>query len=70
MVKYDLTILDGAIQITNVRGSVEGLGLQIVLDYTAGQTVYVNGKAVSPVKVENGKAYVNVAFGAVIVEVR
>lgn len=70
MVKYDLMIMDGVVQISNVRGNTAGLQFQIALDYVAGQTVYVNGVAVSPTKVENGKAFVNVAMGAVIVEIR
>ena len=69
-VKYDLTIYENAIQLNNVRGDVSGLTLTLALDYTAGQTVYVNGVAVEPNTVENGKAYVTVNFGATIVEVR
>ena len=69
-VKYDLKIYENAIQLINVRGNTAGLKLQVALDYTAGQTVYVNGVAVTPEKTENGKAYVTVAFGATVVEVR
>ena len=72
-VKYDLTIYANGLQLTNVRaGDVDttGLKLQIALDYTDGQTVYVNGVATTPDKTENGKAYVTIAFGAAIVEVR
>ena len=69
-VKCDLTIYENAIQLSNVRGDVSGLTLTVALDYTEGQTVYVNGVKVEPEKVENGKAYVTVNFGATIVEVR
>jgi hypothetical protein len=69
-VKYDLKIYKNAIQLINVRGTTAGLELQVALDYTEGQKVYVNGFAVTPDKVENGKAYVTVAFGATVVEVR
>ncbi|MBQ7913061.1 MAG: InlB B-repeat-containing protein [Clostridia bacterium] len=68
-VKYDLTIRDGAIQLNNVRGTTDGLTLTVALDYTEGQTVYVNGIPVTH-EVVDGKAYVTVNFGAVIVEVR
>jgi hypothetical protein len=69
-VKYDLTIYENAIQLNNVRGNASGLKLTVALDYEAGQTVYVNGIKVEPKKVENGKAYVTVNFGATIVEVK
>jgi hypothetical protein len=70
MVKYDATICKNAIVINNVRGDTAGLQLQLALNYTQGQKVYVNGVEVQPTKVENGKAYVTVAFGAAIVQVR
>ena len=70
-VKYDLTIYDNAIQLNNVRGGdVSGLSLTVALNYTNGQTVYVNGVAVTPDKIADGKAYVTVDFGATIVEVK
>ena len=71
-VKYDLKITGNSVQITDVRGSVSGLGLQIVLKYTDGQSVYVNGVKLSSdgYTVENGKVTVNVDFGATVVEVR
>ena len=69
-VKYDLTIFDNAIQLNNVRGDASGLKLTVALNYTAGQTVYVNGIKTTNFTVENGKAYVTVDFGATIVEVR
>ena len=71
MVKYDLTIYDNAIQITDVRGTTTGLKLQVVLDKANGQKVYVNGAETNDYTESNGKVYVNVAtFGATIVEVR
>ncbi len=69
-VKYDLTIFENAIQLNNVRGDASGLTLTVALDYANGQSVYVNGAKVTPDKVENGKAYVTVNFGATIVEVK
>ncbi len=74
-VKYDLTIYENAIQLNNVRTDAEGaditgLELTVVLDYTAGQSVYVNGMKTSDYTVENGKVYVTVAMGATIVEVK
>ena len=70
-VKYDLTIYENAIQLTNVRGTVGDLELTVSLDYTEGQSVYVNGaKLTSGYAVENGKVSVTVDFGAAIVEVR
>ena len=69
-VKYDLTIYENAIQLNNVRGDANGLKLTVALNYAAGQTIYVNGKAVEADKLENGKAYVTIDFGATIVEVR
>ena len=71
-VKYDLKITGNSVQITDVRGNVSGLGLQIVLNYTDGQSVYVNGVKLSSdgYTVENGKVIVNVNFGATVVEVR
>ncbi len=69
-VKYDLTIYENAIQLNNVRGDVKGLSLTVALDYTEGQSVYVNGSKVSEPTVENGKVYVTVAMGATIVEVK
>ena len=70
-VKYDLTIYDNAIQLNNVRGGdVSGLSLTVALNYTNGQTVYVNGVAVTPNEIADGKAYVTVNFGATIVEVK
>ena len=70
-VKYDLKIFDNALQISNVRGDVEDLKFQIVLDCTDGQKIYVNGADyTAKARIENGKAYVTVDMGAVIVEVR
>jgi hypothetical protein len=69
-VKYDLTIYENAIQLNNVRGDVTGLSLTVALDYTAGQSVYVNGSKVKNPIVENGKVYVTVDMGATIVEVK
>lgn len=69
-VEYDLIAYKNGIQISSVRGDTAGLTLQIVLDYTAGQSVYVNGVKVSNPKVENGKVYVTVSMGATIVEVK
>jgi hypothetical protein len=69
-VKYDVTIYENAIQISNVRGIVKGLKFQIALDCAAGEKIYVNGVETTPVKTENGKAYVLVDMGATIVEVR
>jgi hypothetical protein len=70
MVKYDVTIYHGAIQISNVSGDTNGLKFQIALDYTEGQTVYVNGQAVTPDDVVDGKVYVTVDMGATIVAVK
>jgi hypothetical protein len=69
-VKYDLKIYENAIQLSDVRGNAAGLTLQVALKYTEGQKVYVNGAEVEPTKVENGKAYVTVDFGPVVVEVK
>ena len=74
-VKYDLTICENAMQITSIseEEAAKGLSLQVVFD--APETdykVYVNGFALdaSAYTVEDGKIYVNVSLGNVIVEVR
>ena len=69
-VEYDLVAYKNGVQITSVRGETAGLKFQIVLDYTAGQSVYVNGIKSSNYTVENGKVYVTVDMGATVVEVR
>ena len=69
-VKYDLTIYENAIQLNNVRGDATGLTLTLALDYTDGQTIYVNGVEYTNYTTENGKVYVTVDMGATIVEVR
>ena len=69
-VKYDLTLYENAVQLNNVRGDATGLSLTVALNYTDGQSVYVNGMKVSDYTVENGKVYVTVDMGATVVEVR
>ena len=69
-VEYDLIAYKNGVQISSVRGDTAGLTLQIVLDYTAGQSVYVNGVKVSNPVTENGKVYVSVDMGATVVEVK
>ncbi|MBR2646329.1 MAG: hypothetical protein IKD47_02055, partial [Clostridia bacterium] len=69
-VEYDLKAYKDGIQITSVRGDTEGLQLQIVLNWADGDKLYVNGVETNNYTVENGKVYVTVAMGAMIVEVR
>ena len=69
-VEYDLKAYKNGVQITSVRGDTTGLSMQIVLNYVAGQKVYVNVVETSNYTVENGKVCVTVDFGATIVEVK
>jgi hypothetical protein len=71
-VKYDLTIFDDCFQITSVRGNVSGQEIQAVFDVSDKNNykVYVNGVETSNYKLEDGKIYVTLSFGAAIVEVR
>ena len=69
-VEYDLKASKNGVQITSVRGDTTGLSMQIVLNYVAGQKVYVNGVETTNYTVENGKVCVTVDFGATIVEVK
>ena len=71
-VKYDLTIFEDCLQITSVRGAVNGQKIQAVFDVSGktGYKVYVNGTQTNDYTVKNGKVYVSVDFGAAIVEVR
>lgn len=69
-VEYDLKAYKNGVQITSVRGDTTGLSMRIVLNYVAGQKVYVNGVETSNYTVENGKVCVTVDFGATIVEVK
>ncbi|MBR2337132.1 MAG: hypothetical protein IKA61_04215 [Clostridia bacterium] len=69
-VKYDLKITENTVVITDVRGDTTGLSLQIALDITGSQSVYVNGVKVDSPTVVDGKVIVTVAFGATIVEVK
>ena len=71
-VKYDLTIFEDCLQITSVRGAVDGQKIQAVFDVSGktGYKVYVNGVQTNDYTVKDGKVYVSVDFGAVIVEVR
>ena len=69
-VEYDLKAYKNGVQITSVRGDTTDLSMRIVLNYVAGQKVYVNGVETSNYTVENGKVCVTVDFGATIVEVK
>ena len=69
--KYDVTIYDNALQISAVRGEVDGLKLKVVLDAPASDyKVYVNGFATTDYEVVDGQIVVELAFGNAIVEVR
>jgi hypothetical protein len=63
-----------ALQLSSVskEEAAKGLSLQVVLNYTEGQKVYVNGLVLAESKytVEDGKIYINVALDNVIIEVR
>ena len=69
--KYDVTIYENALQISAVRGEVDGLKLKVALDAPTGDyEVYVNGFATTEYEVVNGQVVVEIAFGNAIVEVR
>ena len=71
-VKYDLTIFEDCLQITSVRGAVDGQKIQAVfsVEGKTGYKVYVNGVQTNNYTVKDGKVFVTLDFGAAIVEVR
>ena len=75
-VEYDIVAYKNGVQITSVRernaGELSGLKIQISLNYTQGQKVYVNGVQVEVTDgmVNGEKVTVTVDFGATVVEVR
>ena len=69
-VKYDASLFDGIVRIDSVEGNTAGLTIQIAMDYTTGQSVYVNGVKTEDFKTVDGKAVVTVDFKNVVVEVR
>ena len=69
-VKYDVSIFHGVTRIDGVDGDTSGLTVQIAMDYTTGQSVYVNGVKTEDFTTVGGKAVVTVDFENVVVEVR
>lgn len=69
-VKYDVSLFDGIVRVDSVEGDTDGLTIQIALDYTEGQKVYINEVETTEYTVQDGKAIVTVDFDDVIVEVR
>lgn len=69
-VKYDVSLFAGIVRVDSVEGDTDGLTIQIALDYTEGQKVYINEVETTEYTVQDGKAIVTVDFDDVIVEVR
>lgn len=69
-VKYDVSIFRGVTRIDGVDGDTQGLTVQIEMDYTEGQSVYVNGVKTETFDIVDGKAVVTVDLANVVVEVR
>ena len=69
-VNYDLSVGKNFVQISYVRGKTTGLQLQVTLDKSNGQKVYIDGVATENYMEKDGQVTVTVPFKGCKVEVR
>lgn len=69
-INYDLSVGEGFVQIDSVRGDTRGKSINVVLDCTSKQTVYVNGELFQNVVRADGQVSIEIPFCACKIEVR
>ncbi len=68
-VQYDLTVREDEIRLDEVRGNDKGLMVQVTMDISDGESVYVNGQLFDA-DISAGKAQVTVELRDAVIEVR